>query len=225
MVFDSNFDSGNLYRANIATTNEYNLFLSVDTNTHNQTQWFYFSVTNTFKNVTVKFNIVNLTKPCDSVKYGINPYCFSEIEYLTNSVGWEQNVNNVSIYKNDFHGNKSIQYFTLTFSYTFKHTFDRVYFCLYKPYCLKRIISMVKEVSEKCASISTSVTEDDSYGLQNRIDQFIGEQNEDSHVDDGKLIADIKDLTIETKHYLYKQEKLCNSFNLPIILITLTYHK
>ena len=42
--------------------NEYDLILQNDINTKGNTQWFYFSVSNTRKNNIVRFNIVNYVK-------------------------------------------------------------------------------------------------------------------------------------------------------------------
>ena len=60
LVFDSAFESGNLFAAFRVKENEYDLILQNDINTKGNTQWFFFSVGNTVKNTVVKFNIVNL---------------------------------------------------------------------------------------------------------------------------------------------------------------------
>jgi hypothetical protein len=44
IVFDSNFESGNLDSAYLHSYNHYCLLLKVDTNTKGQTHWFYFKV-------------------------------------------------------------------------------------------------------------------------------------------------------------------------------------
>ena len=62
LKFDSNFECGNLERAVAKSELEYDLYVNSDTNACNRRQWFYFSVGNTRKGSTVKFNIVNLTK-------------------------------------------------------------------------------------------------------------------------------------------------------------------
>lgn len=46
LVFDSNFESGNLELAETENSIEYNLQMTVDTNTRGHSQWFYFCVTN-----------------------------------------------------------------------------------------------------------------------------------------------------------------------------------
>lgn len=60
LLFDSAFESGNLFAAFRIKENEYDLILQNDINTKGNTQWFFFSVSQCKKNCTVKFNIVNL---------------------------------------------------------------------------------------------------------------------------------------------------------------------
>ena len=45
LVFDSNFESGNLDMVIKKKDLEYDLYMRVDTNTKGHHQWFYFSVT------------------------------------------------------------------------------------------------------------------------------------------------------------------------------------
>ena len=52
---------------------EYNLVLATDFNTNGHTQWYFFSVANTRKNVEYRFNIINLLKP-DSL-YNVGTSC------------------------------------------------------------------------------------------------------------------------------------------------------
>lgn len=61
-MFESRFESGNLRRAIKISEYEYDLILKYDYGTTNYTQWFYFRVGNTRKDVTYKFNIINLIK-------------------------------------------------------------------------------------------------------------------------------------------------------------------
>lgn len=44
LVFDSNFESGNLDMVYTPMPNVYDLYMRVDTNTQGNHQWFYFSV-------------------------------------------------------------------------------------------------------------------------------------------------------------------------------------
>ena len=62
LVFDSRFESGNLFAAFRIKEKEYDLVLQNDINSRGNTQWFFFSVRNTRKGDIVKFNLVNLVK-------------------------------------------------------------------------------------------------------------------------------------------------------------------
>lgn len=66
LIFESRFESGNLRRAVQVGDYEYDLILKYDYGTSCYTQWFYFKVANTKKDVTYKFNIINLIKPDSS---------------------------------------------------------------------------------------------------------------------------------------------------------------
>jgi hypothetical protein len=80
LVFESRFESGNLRRAVFMGDNTYNLILKYDHGTTNYTQWFYFRVGNTRKNVRYKFNIINLVKPDSSYNQGQKPLFYSSRE-------------------------------------------------------------------------------------------------------------------------------------------------
>ena len=77
LLFESRFESGNLYLAWKVTDNEYNLLMQNDINTNGHTQWFFFQVKNTRKNNTVKFNIMNFTKPDSLFNFGMKVCIYS----------------------------------------------------------------------------------------------------------------------------------------------------
>jgi len=56
---------------------EFNLYLNFDHNTLNYTQWFYFSLRNIAKDVTVKLNIMNLQKDESTYQLGNRPFIYS----------------------------------------------------------------------------------------------------------------------------------------------------
>jgi hypothetical protein len=62
LVFDSNFESGNLDAAIKVDDCEYDLFMRVDTNTKGHTNWYYFTVANGQFLGKVRFNICNFQK-------------------------------------------------------------------------------------------------------------------------------------------------------------------
>ena len=172
LVFDSNFDSGNLQRACVASINQYNLFLNVDTNTRNQAQWFYYSATNIYQNIEVVFNIVNITKPPGTLKNLISPFTFSEIDYEVDHIEWTQDAYNISLYPNGLHGASGIQYYTLSFSYTFKNCFDKVYFAFYKPYGLEKVDKLLSLIIETI-SADSKITVLPDYELKRTVKQYV----------------------------------------------------
>lgn len=62
LLFDSDFECGNLDAAVYVTQNEYDLFMRVDTNTKGHTNWYYFTVQNGNFVGTVRFNICNFRR-------------------------------------------------------------------------------------------------------------------------------------------------------------------
>lgn len=77
MIFESRFETGNLLVAMKVSDNEYDLVLQNDINTNGHTQWFFFRVSNTRKNMAVKFNILNLAKPDSLYNDGMRVLSFS----------------------------------------------------------------------------------------------------------------------------------------------------
>jgi hypothetical protein len=51
---------------------------------------FFFRVTNTKKNLTVKFNLLNHTKPDSLFNYGMKVLVFSEKKNKETGVGWHR---------------------------------------------------------------------------------------------------------------------------------------
>ena len=64
LIFDSNFESGNLDAVYKTKENEYDLYMRVDTNTSGHNQWFHFSCASPsgLQGQTVTFTIKNFTK-------------------------------------------------------------------------------------------------------------------------------------------------------------------
>jgi hypothetical protein len=78
---------------------EYDLILKYDYGTNNYTQWFFFKVTNTRKDVTYKFNIINLVKPESSYNQGMKPLIYSKKEVSEEgSIGWQREGNSICYY-------------------------------------------------------------------------------------------------------------------------------
>lgn len=102
LLFESRFESGNLYLAQKVSDTEYNLLMQNDINTCGHTQWFYFQVRNTRKASTVRFNILNFTKMDSLFNYGMKVSIYSKraAESKTNPVGWHKGGERISYYAN-----------------------------------------------------------------------------------------------------------------------------
>lgn len=133
LIFESRFESGNLSKAVKINDDEYDLFLEYDIETKGYTQWYFFLVNNYKADHTVKFNIVNMLKPKSLYSQGLHPWV------LTSTSQWHQGGFNVLYYQNSTQRKYSTPnspkfYYTLTFTYTFTHSDDSVYFSHCFPY-------------------------------------------------------------------------------------------
>jgi len=164
LIFDSNFDSGNLDKAIAKSEIEYNLYLCSDTNSPNRCQWFYFCTTNMVQGSTVKFNIVNMTKYPYFIKDGMKPLSFSEKEYRSIYLSWNSSrIDNVALTKGtvkvsssrliklgenyDNETKEAVCPYILSFTYKFKYDDDKVYFSFVTPYpytCVKNFLNSLR---------------------------------------------------------------------------------
>ncbi len=196
MIFDSNFECGNLDRATIASLGEYNLFLHVDTNSRGHAQWFYFAVTNTEQARTVKFNILNCSNPVYLSRMGMRPLVFSELSYESTKQGWTADTFDVGCTRNCIPRGKgpaessSGGYFTLTFSHKFRYSGDRVYFAYARPYSVSMLRAFLEVTKQSLAGATKSVTALEDEGLKQRIDEFVEEAAEKQ----AETISDKKDV-------------------------------
>ncbi|CAG9321330.1 unnamed protein product [Blepharisma stoltei] len=141
-IFDSEFESGNLDKVVKVKNNEFNLFLTADTNTKGHTQWFYFSVKNIHKEQTITLDIMNFTKNGSLFNRGMRPVAFSVKQYQKHRQGWNRAGFDVRYMKNslirDING-KISHYYTLSFKYKFIYDNDTVYFAYSEPYTYTRL--------------------------------------------------------------------------------------
>ena len=99
---------------------------------------FSFRVSNTFKGHTIKFNMLNLSKPDSLYNYGMKILWLSQKKKANEGIDWFRDGDNILYYKNWFRreGKYGLErnYYTLTFSYTFPYDRDTVYFAYSLPY-------------------------------------------------------------------------------------------
>jgi hypothetical protein len=134
LVFESRFESGNLRRAVQVYEYEYDLILKPDYNTRGNTQWYYFSVSNTQPNRPYRFNIINMMKPDSLYNYGMRPLCYSVKDAAANHKGWRRCGESICYYQNNIRRKSGGFYYTLTFVVQFGYSNDTVYFAHCYPY-------------------------------------------------------------------------------------------
>ena len=137
LVFESRFESGNLLAAMKVSDSEYDMFLQNDINTNGHTQWYFYRVTNTRKGAKVKFNMNNLSKSDSLYNDGMRVLTFSAKTKKEKNLGWHRIGTDISYSQNNFKKENmrfSRYYYTFTFSHTFEHDEDQVYFAHCFPY-------------------------------------------------------------------------------------------
>ncbi|XP_065801164.1 cytosolic carboxypeptidase 2 isoform X4 [Muntiacus reevesi] len=133
LLFESRFESGNLQKAVRVNTYEYELTLRTDLYTNKHTQWFYFRVQNTRKDVTYRFTIVNLLKPKSLYAVGMKPLMYSQLDASTRSIGWRREGNEIKYYRSS-PGDGQQPSYCLTWTIRFPHDQDTCFFAHFYPY-------------------------------------------------------------------------------------------
>ena len=136
LSFDSSFESGNLAQAVKASRREYRLVLNFDTQTKGHTQWFYFAVRNSHVTGPVTFHIVNLGKQWSLFSKGLRPLVWSD----KSEGGWHRACTGVSYKPSEWTGEAGVQYYQLSFTYTFLVPQDIVAFSHCYPYQYTRLL-------------------------------------------------------------------------------------
>jgi hypothetical protein len=115
------------------------LVLATDYNTNGHTQWYFFSVANTRKNVEYRFNIINLLKPDSLYNVGMKPLIYSEKTALTKGVGWVREGAEICYYTNNMKRKFGGYYSSLSFTLRFENDYDCVYVAHCYPYTYTRL--------------------------------------------------------------------------------------
>ncbi|XP_051819809.1 cytosolic carboxypeptidase 2 isoform X8 [Antechinus flavipes] len=133
LLFESRFESGNLQKAVRVDTYDYELTLRTDLYTNKHTQWFYFRVQNTRKEITYRFTIVNLLKPKSLYTTGMKPLLYSEVDARTQNVGWRRAGDEIKYYRKAAEEGQPT-FYCLTWTVRFPHDQDTCYFAHFYPY-------------------------------------------------------------------------------------------
>lgn len=105
------------------------------------------------ENLEVKFNILNLTKPESLYTQGLLPLVLSMQAKSFKQTDWHRAGQFVSYTQNNiqrkYHqANGCNYYFTLSFTYTFEFSNDKVYFSHCYPYTYTNLLDYLEELSE-----------------------------------------------------------------------------
>ncbi|XP_044294357.1 cytosolic carboxypeptidase 2 [Varanus komodoensis] len=132
LLFESRFESGNLQKAVRVGEYEYELTLRTDLYTSKHTQWYYFRVQNTRKNVTYRFSIVNLMKAKSLYSMGMKPLLYSEMDAQFHGIGWRREGSDIKYYKYNTEDGQTL--YCLTWTICFPYSHDTCYFAHFYPY-------------------------------------------------------------------------------------------
>jgi Cytosolic carboxypeptidase N-terminal domain len=111
-------------------------------------QWFYFSVRGASPGMTVRFNLVNHNKDDSLFNYGLLPAVYSQLDCERHQFGWRRLGTNACYYRSSAPRPQRKKkkppsprkyYFVATFTYTFPHAGDTVYFAYCQPYSASKL--------------------------------------------------------------------------------------
>ncbi|XP_030055353.1 cytosolic carboxypeptidase 2 [Microcaecilia unicolor] len=132
LQFESRFESGNLQKAVRVGPYEYELTLRTDLYTSKHTQWFYFQVRNTKKDIQYRFTIINLMKSTSLYSMGMKPLLYSQKDAQLRNIGWRREGNDISYYKNT--SSQEGSFYCLTWTFQLLYDNDTCYFAHCYPY-------------------------------------------------------------------------------------------
>jgi len=137
LIFDANFESGNLGRVDYITEIEYDIFIRPDTCNPRFRVWFYFTVSNVRADQRVIFNIVNFSKTKSLYREGMSPVIRS-----TSRNKWQRVPGkNVFYYKCPDHRKN----YVMSFAFQFDKETDVYEFAYCFPYNNARLTNWIKE--------------------------------------------------------------------------------
>lgn len=143
LEFDATFESANLDMAVKAKEMEYDLYMRTDANTRGHRQWFYFSAIPQIAGE-VRFNILNFTKNASLYSQGMLPCVYDE---GVPELGWRQTGTEIRYRTSKLNPYTRRCYYSLTFSYMFRHPHKKVFFACSIPYTYSKLRKLLAELS------------------------------------------------------------------------------
>lgn len=152
LVFDSNFECGNLFCVYKTGDYSYDLLMSNDTNSAGTKQWFYFSVKGLAPNTTYRFSIANFSKKNSLFSHGMKPLAYSLLKNggvspSTATAGWIPFGEDVSYYQGSvLQENRAKNYSVLSFLVNWQLEGDKIFFAHSYPYTLTRLTALLMDL-------------------------------------------------------------------------------
>ncbi|KAI3385745.1 hypothetical protein SNEBB_011243 [Seison nebaliae] len=140
LIFDANFECGNLGRVDYICENEYDLFIRPDTANSRFRVWFYFTVENTTMKQSVILNIVNFSKSKSLYREGMAPMVFS-----TSRPHWQRIPTKHSFYYRCPDHKKN---YVMTFVFCFDNPKDKYSFAYCYPYTYRDLQYFLERLEE-----------------------------------------------------------------------------
>ena len=154
--FDSNFECGNLDLVVKVGSQEYDLFMRVDTNSKGHFSWFMFRATPQRPKFRAKFSICNFYKQEILYTKGMKPYVLRRDGHQ----GWQQGGENVTYQRTETRYNNlsEKEMYSLSFEYDFGDE-GEVWFAYSTPYSYSFLLhflsSLQKQPHTKCNRLLT----------------------------------------------------------------------
>ena len=157
LIFESRFESGNLFAAFKISENYYQLVVQNDTNTNGYSQWFFYRVAGGRKGQIVYFNIINLMKEYSLFNKGMKVSIYSEKKADKEKKGWDKGGINIEYYRNSLfkyvrEQKRSLS--SLSFSYEFEYDNDTVYFANTVPYTYTDLFKELNDLQKNDSKYS-----------------------------------------------------------------------
>lgn len=129
------------------------MILQNDVNSKGHTQWYYFRVQNVRQGMKVKFNMLNMIKSKSLYNEGMKVIIYSEKKNEINGKGWFRGGSDIAYFQNHYRKDQKLGYVryynTFTFTYTFEHDNDTVYFAYSQPYTYQNLSDDLAEIMQR----------------------------------------------------------------------------
>uniref|UniRef100_A0A915BTU0 Cytosolic carboxypeptidase N-terminal domain-containing protein n=2 Tax=Parascaris univalens TaxID=6257 RepID=A0A915BTU0_PARUN len=141
IIFDANFESGNLGRVDMISECEYDLFVRPDTCNPRQRVWFYFAVENALPKQRVVFNVVNFSK----LRTLFDTASAAPVVRCCTQMSWSRiPVKHLFYYRSAVHADR----FVLSFAFVFDSA-QRYEFAYCIPYTYTDLQNLLAEIDSR----------------------------------------------------------------------------